>query len=419
MAITKSGTRVTLTAEAGVADSWTTAYDMDDILAASDAGGWGMSRVFDTYFIPFSIYVESETYFTCYLISSCIKIEFTGAVRDDVYSYYSSTTSHTRIGRDLDYNDQYAVHWSNNPEVPSGNRRTYFGGDAMIANMALNLSHYTYLYGSAGYQAVMKNSYLNDLNFAIVANNYAEMYNVQRNEGTYGFWTGGDTTVYDDCLIVNANIGVLASNPVMRFKGLRIYNTQSYDTYLRAFAGDKVLDLVDCEVTKSKLYFYNSGTNNDCIAEHFLWTTTTVYVKDENGDPMENADVTITAPDDTVLLTAQTNAQGMIDPVEVKYYYKARRANPDTSYDDIIVDYEPMKVTVSKAGYLDGTLSDVYVNAGQETILRVDMDQPVYVQSPIEGGISDSELSGTISVSALEGSISASTITGTIEEDIS
>jgi hypothetical protein len=368
MTITKSGTRVTLTADGSDGYDWTTAYDMDDILAASDVGGWGMTKVYDTYFVPFTIWIDADTYFNMYLIARTLTVVFTGAVRDDVYSYYSDLNSHTRIGRDLDFNDQYCVHWKNDPEVPSGNRRTYFGGDVTIANLSLQLSHYTYVVGNATNQAVCKNTTFNNLNFGLNVNDYSELYNVQVNVATYGFWVGGNP-IMQDCKIINASIGMLASNPYQRAEGLKVYNTESWDTYLRAAAGDKQLELVDCEMEKSKLYFYNSGTT-ESLSEQWLITTMTLNITDANKNIIPEADVLVLSAAGETLFSGQTDVNGKIDGQEVKYFYKWRIADSTGTLDEGETDYEPLSIHISKDGYDPVSLNEVYVTKGVPTVMN-------------------------------------------------
>lgn len=369
MPITKLGTKVTVTAESGKGDSWANPYSLDDILAASDTGVWGMTKQYDTYFIPFTIWIDADTYFYCYIAGRTIGVIFTGAVRDDVYSYYSDLTSHTRIGNDQAYNDQYGVFWRNHPEIPTGNRRTYFGGDVQIANLSLFLSHYTYLWGTEDHQAVMKNSTLIDLNFAVIANSYAELYNVQRNEGSYGFWVSGEP-VYENCTLINANIGILATAAYQKFKGLKIINAELWDTYLRAAAGDKVLDLVDCEVTKAKLWFYNSGTSTS-LSEQFLLTTSTIKVTDIDGTPLSGVAVSVLSINGTLLFSGTTDIDGLIDSEEIEYFYKWRLASGASgTLDEGETDHEPLSVQISKAEYDPVELKDIYVTPGIPTILR-------------------------------------------------
>ncbi len=368
MAITKSGTRVTLTADGSDGYDWAHPYTMADILAASDAGGWGMTKQNNVYFIPFSIYNTANTYWTI-REDNCITLIFTCTVPDDVYYINTPVDSHTRIGLDTGYNDIWTVRIIGDIDsIPSNNRRCYFAGDVEMVNTLWEQAYYGYFYGQSGFLSTARNCMFANCWFGVATGDYTILENVIKTGGYYGFQSAGTYSV-DNVLIANSNNAILWSGDSGVWSNVKIQNCDNNHTMIRAGNGDKLATFIDCQIDKNKMTFYNSGSFT-CLAEQELKTTFSIFVYDENETVLNNATVSVYGQDDTLLFTDVTDINGEIGNETIRYYYKWRQMAGGSQIDEGTTDYEPLKVVVSKSGYYSTIVPDIYITPGEKTTMR-------------------------------------------------
>ena len=420
MGITKSGTRVTCTVDGSKGYSVASAFTMNDIFDESEANGWGMiknivglSQLLYVFYVPFSIYIDDDTYFIMYQYGKQLAIFFNCEVPDDYYPFFSRNKSHVLIGREGSGSNQDPVMISVVGVANSTSyRRMWFAGDIKICNLHLFGSNYTYLLGSAAdnAQAIMKNSFLHDLNFALQFNDSAEMYNVQRNKGTYGFWanTIEGTAIMEDCVIVYCYYGILCQGYYNRAKGIKIINSEYGDTYMRCGnGGDKVSEWVDCTIDKAKIGWYNSGSTPNTLNEQFLISTTTFHIKDVNNDPVSGASVKVYSAQDTLLFEGITDENGEIIEEEIKYYYAWRIASGAVTDDEGSTDYEPLRIVISKSPFRDTEINDIYIVSGQPTVIYATLYEEVYYDRALSASVSAEEIMGSVYAPEVAGEVYA------------
>ena len=370
MAITKTGTTVNVEFDGTKGYDWNTAYSWADVVAASDVGGWGMTYQNNTYFIPFSVHILSGTYFKLYQSNVPLTLVFTCPLPDSVYWYASFAGSHSLIGIDLDYDDVWTVYMMADPlVVPSGNRRAYFGGECTMVNSVIQHAYYGYFYGeSESLLSIARNCYWLNCHFGMATNNYSVLENVYKNGGHYGFQTGGTYSV-DNVTILRSYNALLWSGGTGTWRNVKMRYTGNYNTMVRAGNGDKLCTFVDCEIDKTKMVFYNSGTGANMV-EQELKTTFSIFVKDEDGNDLDAVSVVVYGQDDTILFSDVTDLNGEILDEEIRYYYKWRQVASGATVDEGESDYEPLKIVLSKSGYDTISVYDINIDPGNKTIVR-------------------------------------------------
>lgn len=371
MAITKSGTTVSVEYDGSNGYDWNTAYSWASIVAASDAGGWGMTYQNNTYFIPFSVHILPDTYFKLYQGDTPLVLIFTCPTPDDVYWYRSWGGSHSRIGWDGGYNDVWSVYMSADPDiVPAVSRRAAFWGEVDMINTIIQHAYYGYVNGdSDSLLATVKNCYFLNCWFGMYTGNYTALENVVKTGGFYGFQTAGTYSV-DNVTIARSNISLLWSGGSGTWRNLKIQdNNSTYETYVRCGVGDRLATFVDCQLTKAGLGFYNSGSGSNLV-EQELKTTFSIFVNDEDGNGLNTVSVKLYGQDDTLLLDSATDVNGELLDQETRYYYKWRQVSGGATVDEGSTDYEPLKLVLSKSGYNTLTVHDINVESGVKTTMR-------------------------------------------------
>jgi hypothetical protein len=373
MAIYRTGNTVFIEYDGSDGYDWATAFNWQDVVDASDTNGWGMTYQNHVYFIPFAIRLMEGTYFRLYIADESITLVFTGSSPDSGNSYWyrSDYGSFSRIGYTTDHRYLGVVRMlADEDAVPQLNRRVAFWGNVLMKNTIVERGHYGYMNGdSESLLATAENCYFLRFWFGMSTGDYTSLENVIKNGGYYGFQTSGTYSV-DNVTLVNSWIAVLWSGGSGTWRNLKIQDNRGpSETYIRAGNGDKLATFLDCQIDKTKMNFYNSGSGSNMV-EQELKTTFSIFVRDGDDNVVQGATVNVYGQDDTLLFTDITDVNGEISEESVRYYYKWRQVASGATVDEGTTDYEPLRVEVSKSGFDTITVNEIYIDPGVKTTMR-------------------------------------------------
>lgn len=392
MPITLTGTRITVQYEAGDSKGYSLAnpYSFDDIVEASNLGGWipAVTKRENYFNIPYSVYVLGiDTYFRD--IGNPVNIiNFSPIAPNDYYNFYT-LDAHIRFGI-IDTTNKVTM--LINGTTASGGR-LYLKGDVILLNTELHEFNYSYLYGDDNYIAYIENAHLVNLAFGLASNERTAFKDVLIIGGSYSMQANGFYSVENLLLKGCNNCAILmqsSTNGVL--PSIKIKTNASRHTMLRTGTSpiDKTAIFLDCEIDANKMTFYVSGSlrtlSND---KQFLQTTTNFIIKDALGVGISGAQITVLGSDNTILLNNSTDEDGLLTDI-VTYFMIEQILDNLIVLDTIKHFYEPLKIIVSKSGFDDLEIQSVYITSGVKTVIRGTLKEtipPIYIEVPVGGAI--------------------------------
>lgn len=177
-------------------------------------------------------------------------------------------------------------------------------------------------------------------------------------------------------------------------QGVNLTNGMYWRNYVAQ--PNAVVNFIDCDFDITKNVGYTNIDGNQ-YANHistFKW-----YFSEDNTN------LVLYDKDDNIVLSKEVNNSDY-DEIKFADVHFQVTGNVLTALD--IVYYQPFKLVASKDGYDDLIISDIYVTAGQPTIIRgelVETEPPIYYQQELNGQIISDTISGDILTNNISGDV--------------
>jgi len=387
MPITLSGTRIRVEYEVGdpKGNSWGQAFNMADVIAASDAGGWGCTVIDQVYSIPYTLYIAgAETYFSISAYSSLqsMVVIFCATAPTDVYQLWQTEGSHIKIGT-FTANYVYPVYIIVSTVVPSVSRRVVMLQDVNCYNVVFNNIQYFYIYGTEAFPSIVQNVITQNIPFGLATDQYVTLDNVQSLGGSYGLTVNGWASA-KNLFVKTHQYGLIIPALNVIARNVNVEDSVIADTFQRCGNSEgKKAYFIDSKIDKSKMWWYTSGSYAfENKNEQFLQTTLSIYVRDEDGVDIDEANIKIYGSEGTLLLDTDTIDGEALDNI-VTYFTTWRTLDASQQIiDEDSIDYEPFRIVISKSGYKDTIINGLTVMPGDPTNIHVSMTQPTYAEPP-------------------------------------
>lgn len=351
---------------------------MDVLYNESVAQGWSpaIEKFGSTFICPYYIYITGDAnFYLGYTVQGEV-LDFTIPTYLYPYALQFSSTGICRIGR-KDFRINGAVI---NGKNIGGNlhRRYYLSGNVIVANTTFIYWWYAYIFGSSTSDAYIYDSMFNHTQFGVATNEYTNIDGFYAIGGYYGsaisdFKTGNNINISDSSIAM-----IVQGLGEKTLKGVVVNRSNTYDTFLKiGGTTHRLYNFVDCKVNKEKIAFWGSVTTGSWLSRQTLKSTF-------NFKTDINATINVYNNVDKLVYSGLTDINGEVTS-EISYYIKEINGE-GTDYVEIIEDYEPFKVIISKPNYETTTIEDVYVVAGQPTIIRETLKKQVPVMINIGTG---------------------------------
>ncbi|MBA7500898.1 hypothetical protein ES704_03660 [subsurface metagenome] len=374
MAITLEGTRITVEFEDGdpKGDSWDDPYTLDDVVTAIA----NVTKQGNQIYIPYSLYIEGlDTYF----LAEDMQVYFAGEI-DDVYSLYVNLANFKSQG------NIRGMHWADSKT----NSRLNFNGTIEVINSVFgyfrtllfmqgtSIKRSMFIYCTYPYISSQSGVTLEDVTFLnaqygiLPQNNFSSALRVKIIANTYGVAIGYGGSFNMSKLILVDN---------------------TYDFIAMPEASNRIVNLTDSQIDVNS-YYVKFTWSGDVT----LNLISTFKINIENGD---GGTAKLYDKDNNLIWT-----EALLGELEKAVtYYKHYVETDGTLVADDKTTYEPFKLVISKANYLDLTIPNITIEPGEETHITGKIVKPTYFHQEISGKVEVSEVSGKVEISEVSGTI--------------
>jgi len=373
MAITLTGTRITVEFQDGdpKGDSWDDPFTLDDVV--TDIAN--VTKQGNQIYIPYSLYIiDADTYF----LAENMQVYFPVETQDDYYKLYVSDCHFRSQGTEgmywyCKYNSSYS-------------RISILNGFFDIKNTVFSNFRYCYFGGSANKNMIIEDSAFYKMTYLFLPyNNNVEVSDIMI-AGNSEFSPCADFADVEGIKILNNLIGVY----LYVFSGainceLRIKNCTN-NIKFRPLYSDQIANL-----TNSKINVDSYNINSYGIGDITLNLISTFKINIENGD---GGTAKLYDKDDNLIWTEALS--GELEKAVT--YYKHYVETDGMLVADEKTTYEPFKLVVSKANYLDLTIPNITIEPGEETHITGKIVKPTYYHQAISGKVEVSEVTGKVTV---------------------
>lgn len=351
-----------------------------DILAADIAGSWNAFKIVN---YPTSF----NRYYTC---------TDTLILKDYVTESNCTLDMDASIHTHSNYNSVFVF-----GAYPTADSDFYTKGVTFIQTGETSSNKYIYLYNTTLYNCSFKDNCIevgNNRTYCVLqirTNSKIYDVDVQAQNQFENFTITNTSVVVDGLSISNARYGLYIPPPTgMSLSNITLNGTSGiyldpftngsytfnnfnfkgvtkplYNTYATP-KNDQEINLVDCA-------FYACDPENSVIGAlssvYRKWTIG-LTILDKNGDPIENADVSIKDGTETISYSLQTDSNGQISQATTVGKYlpgTVFNATYNSRYADVITLYDNFTIEVSKAGYQTYTLPAMTIDEPKSLILKL------------------------------------------------
>lgn len=354
-----------------------------DIYNADVLNGWGAFVQVSDLYSSYRQFINHDNI----ILKDYIKDESCSIDTDSMLYSSSSYSSNLTLGR-YEYTDS----------------EFYSRGVTFIQSGMATSNFWIYIYNATLYNCLFLDNFLESKNprtyNRVVILDNSKVYNcsAQANSNFEGFQFNGENIIIDGFYISNARYGLditLASLSTIITSNITINGTSGvyvdnytdggtfyfykynfkgagrpfYNTYATA-KNDQYLHAVDCEFIGCDPEDSVIGADTEIYRD---WTVG-LTILDGNGDPIEDADVTIKDSTETISYTLQTDSNGKISqPTTVAKYiggtifnvtYGSKYADDITYYDDFVIE-------ISKTGYETYSLPPMTIDKTIDMIIKL------------------------------------------------
>ncbi len=351
-----------------------------DILDADIAGGWNAFKI-----------ANYPTSFNRYYISTDTLI-----LKDYITESNCTLDIDASIYTTSSYNPVFVF-----GAYPTADSDFYTKGVTFIQTGETSSNKYIYLYNTTLYNCSFKDNCIEVGNIRtycvlqIQTNSKIYDVDVQAQNQFENFTITNTSVVVDGLSISNARFGLNIPPPTgMSLSNITLNGTAGiyldpftsgsytfnnfnfkgvgrplYNTYATT-KNDQEISLVDCA-------FYACDPEDSIIGAlssvYRKWTIG-LTILDGNGDPIENADVTIKDATETISYSLQTDTNGQISQATTVGKYlpgTVFNATYNSRYADVITLYDNFTIEVSKEGYQTYTLPAMTIDEPKNLILKL------------------------------------------------
>ena len=380
MAITKSGTRITVKYEAG------------DVYGYDSAHPFRMSNIKDafpdfiteyntgrgiTYILTVSIYIEgANTYFEI----DDESLIWDGAIDYDDISVFCASEGHIYI------------HGSHGSIIIAAYKRIYLFSENMNVNNYVFSDMYVSGFGGGTWDNIIIQ---NASNHTLIYADTESMTNIRIYAGL-GFISNNDITILKNWTYYKCTRGIwydrLAGDKI--FRNLKLIECLKDITFRPAAYDGDTITLIDCQIDLNNSYLY---TIWDGDAYALNKTTFNAYIENGNGGTLIIED-----SEGNVLHTEILSSDNM---TEHELTYQQLYVDSAGEGTKTFIEYTPLKLKVIKGNYQDLEIPDITVQAGVPTNVFGKMELKQYVTAEITGQVETAEVSGSIETVEISGSI--------------
>ena len=389
MPITLSGTRITVNYVAGDAKGGAAAtpYTLTDVYDASVAGGWGVIKQNNVFFIPYSLYVEGTTYF--HIATSIATTQrqetvvFTAPAPSDLNCLYTNSPN-IKIGELTSNNNVYSASFiADITIVPQNNRRIQFNVGGSVTNTSFFRFEYIFGYGTSTSTFFLKNIICYQNSFGLTNNIYTSIDNYQDIGITYGLNLSTNFLYNNNVQLFNNTRGILAGGPTpdnITLNNIKVINSLTTDTYVRLGTGTangiKNISFINSEIEPLKLEYYVSGAITT-TGNQYLKSTFTINVSDLSGNTVSDSTILIKDNNDNIIASGNT-----ITNTPITYYNYAATAAGGVITSTGRTHYQPFSVEIVKTGYQTEYVKNINIVKGIPTIIRATLTPTIPVIPP-------------------------------------
>jgi hypothetical protein len=364
MAITLTGTRITVEFEAGdpKGDSWNDPYTLDDVV--TDIAN--VTKQGNQIYIPYSLYIEgADTYF----LAEDMQVCFDGEV-DDTYILYILNAAYFKSQK---------MAW-----ITLDSKRVWLGGkvdveDTVFFDFAVVLGA-----GRSDHSLTLKNISFYGVNvIQIPYTDYIIAENITVIDGVLkpviDFESAGRILIknHDSAFQLYA-INITINN-------LMIDNVTTHFLIWPRFSATRIMNCIDSQVDLSLRTVYSNWDG-----EQIVNNKSTFKINIENGDGG-----TAKLYDQNDNLIWSEDLSGELEKIVTFQNLDAITLGEEVTKNEVTT-YEPFKLVISKDYYNDLIIPNIVIEPGEKTIITGKIVQTKYYQYGITGEVKKQELVGVI-----------------------
>lgn len=365
--INLSGTRITVEYDPGDGAhgaSWDDPYILDDIV--TDIAN--VTKQGNQIYIPYSLYIQGlDTYF----LAEDMQVCFDGEIDD----YYCLNITNAAF-------KSQKIAW-----MSLNRKNLLFNGKTDIEETIFFDFYYSIFYGKSDYSCTLKNvSFFKVQLVALPGFNYVIVENISLIDTSWFKPNNYDFESVERILIKDSAYAFEIYGRDITINNLMIDNVTTHFQIYPRYA-NSIMNCIDSQVD---LNSRNIGAGWD--GKQTINNKSTFKINIENGD---SGTAKLYDQNDNLIWT-ETLSGELEKSVTFEGLITITSGGEVTKNE--VTTYEPFKLVISKANYLDLTIPNISIEPGEETHITGKLVKPTYYHQEIKGTVEVSEVSGKVTI---------------------